>query len=350
MKSGRLDAVRSWMADEGLDALLISSAPNVRYLTGFAGEGLLVVDEGGLLCTDSRYRVQAAEEAPDVECAAAGGHLEQAIERLRQVGAGRIGFRGQHLTYASWQTMSEKLDGVELVACDDEIGRLRAVKEQVEIGLIERAAGVADEAFAQWRAELEPGVTEREAALELERLMVLGGAEKASFDVIVAGGPNGAKPHASPGAREIGEGDLVVVDWGAKVDGYCSDCTRTVIAREPDDRQGEVWGAVREAQCAAIEAVAAGALCRDVDAVARDLLRERGWEKEFGHGLGHGVGLQVHERPTLSQRSEDTLEPGMVITVEPGVYIEGWGGVRLEELVLVTQDGPRALTGAPYDL
>lgn len=356
MIAARCDAVRAWMAAEGLDALLVSSAANVRYLTGFSGEGLLVLDTGALVCTDSRYRVQAAEEAPDSECAAEGGHLEQAIERLRAVaaarpdGPARVGFCGQQLTWADHRKLSEEVAGAELVPVEDEVARLRAVKEEAEIALVSRAASIADEAFAAWRAGLQPGVSEREAALELEQLMVRGGADGASFEVIVAAGPSGAKPHARPGRRAIAMGDLVVVDWGASVEGYCSDCTRTVLVGDVEERAVEIWRAVREAQLAAIAAVAPGVPCRDVDAVARDYLRGRGWEREFGHGLGHGVGLQVHERPTLSHKSEDVLAPGMIVTIEPGVYVEGWGGVRLEELVLVTDAGARVLTGAPYDL
>ncbi len=350
MSSRRVERVRAWLAEQDLGALLVSSAPNVRWLTGFAGEGMLVVDNGALICTDSRYRVQSCEEAPGVECAADGGHLEQAIARLAACGAARVGFEAPHLSYANWQKLAEGLEGVELVPCGDEIRRLRAVKDTGEVKLIERAASVADEAFGQWRAALEPGISEREAALELERLMVLGGAEKPSFEIIVAAGPNGAKPHARPGPRTIDVGDLVVVDWGAQVEGYCSDCTRTLLVGEVGEKQRAIWEAVREAQLAAIDAAVAGAKCAAVDAVAREALRGEGWEREFSHGLGHGVGLQVHEQPTLSQRSEDVLAPGMVVTIEPGVYIDDWGGVRLEELVLVTEQAPRVLTHAPYDL
>ncbi|MEA3403319.1 MAG: Xaa-Pro peptidase family protein [Armatimonadota bacterium] len=347
----RMTAVRQWMEGEGLAALLVSSGPNVRYLTGFSGEGLLVVDdEGALVCTDSRYAVQAGQEAPDLESATDGNHLQQAIARLECGGHERVGFEAAHLSYASFQTLSEKLDGVELKPCEDEIKRLRAVKHQGEIALIERAAGVADAAFEQWRRELQPGIAEREAALELERLMVLGGAEGASFETIVATGPNGAKPHARPGPRKIQGGDMVVVDWGAVVDGYCSDCTRTVIVDDVDDRQREVWEAVREAQQGALAALQPGMTGREADSVAREALQERGLAEHFKHGLGHGVGLEVHELPRLSEKSEDTIDPGMVVTIEPGVYIEGWGGVRLEELVLVTEEGGRAITAAGYDL
>ena len=243
-----------------------------------------------------------------------------------------------------------KLDGRELLPLEDRIKRLRAIKDSEEVALIRRAAQVADSAFVDLRSLIEPGMSELEAAEELRRLMVLAGAEKPSFDVIFATGPNGAKPHARPGEREVAEGDLIVIDWGAVVDGYCSDCTRTVIVGEPDERQLEVWQAVRKAQRAALEGLQPGMEGREVDAIARESLEESGYAKYFGHGLGHGVGLEVHELPTVGQKSENTIEPAMIITVEPGVYIEGWGGVRLEELVLVTEEGGEVLTEAPYDL
>lgn len=355
MTAQRGAAVRAWMTAEGLDALLVSSAANVRYLTGFSGEGLLVLDGGMLICTDSRYRVQAAEEAPEAECAAEGGHLEQAIERLRALavarteGPARVGFCGRQLTWADHHRLSAEVPGIELVPVEDEVARLRAIKDEGEVELVARAARIADAAFVAWRAELQAGISEREAALELERLMVRGGADGASFEVIVAAGPNGAKPHARPSRRAIAEGDLVVVDWGATVEGYCSDCTRTILVGAVEERAVELWRAVRGAQLAALAAIAPGVPGREVDAVARAYLSDRGWEREFGHGLGHGVGLEVHERPNLSRQSEDVLAAGMVVTVEPGVYIDGWGGVRLEELALVTDAGAQVLTSAPYD-
>ena len=347
----RQEMVREWLEEQGLDALLVSAEPNVRWLTGFAGEGLLVLDASGVsICTDSRYAIQARDEAPDAEVLADGGHLEQAIGRRNADGVGRFGFESAYLSYASHRKLCEGLDEAEPVPVEDKIKRLRAVKDEAEIALIEQAATIADRAFVALRPML-PGMCERDAAFELHRLMVKEGAEKPSFDIIVASGPNGAKPHACPCERRISEGDFIVIDWGAVVEGYCSDCTRTVIVGQPDGRQREIWEAVREAQLAAIAGVRPGAVCREVDEIARGLLRERGFDREFGHGLGHGVGLQVHELPVLSQRSEDAaLEAGMVVTVEPGVYIEDWGGVRLEELVLVTQEGHRSLTAAPYDL
>jgi len=244
----------------------------------------------------------------------------------------------------------QQTKGIELVATCGIVREHRACKDRDEIALIRRAASIADDAFATLRAELQPGISEREAALELHHLMVRGGADRCSFETIIAAGPNGAKPHAQPGPRELAEGDLVVVDWGARVEGYCSDCTRTIAIGAPDERRREVWRAVWEAQQAALALAGPGVACRAVDAAARELLAERDLAEHFGHGVGHGVGLEVHEKPTLSASSEDELRPGMVVTIEPGVYIEGWGGVRLEELILITEAGSEALTHAGYDL
>jgi len=254
------------------------------------------------------------------------------------------------LTYAGYETLKAKAPEVELIPSRQVVEMQRAVKEVEEVALVEAAAAIADGAFEAVRSQIEAGITEREVAIELERQMLLGGAEKPSFPTILAGGPNGAKPHAIPSDRVLQEGDLVVVDFGAQAQGYCSDCTRTLMLGEGDERQLETWQAVREAQQAALDVVASGVGAAKVDAAARELLRERGFVEEFSHGVGHGVGLEVHEFPTLSEKSQSVLEAGMIITVEPGVYIEGWGGVRLEELVLVTDQGQRALTHAPYDL
>ena len=348
--SARLDALRARMTDEGLDAFVVNSPANVRYLTGFSGEGMLVVDEDVTLCSDSRYVVQAAEEAPWMTVAAdGGGHVGKAAARLAETGAARVGFEAEALMYVGFEALGKSAPDAELVSTRGVIERLRAVKDPGEIALVRRAAAIADAAFAELRGRIEPGMTERQVALDLDRLMIEGGARKPSFETIVASGPNGAKPHAVPGERELAEGDLVVVDWGAQADGYCSDCTRTLMLGEPDARQRGIWQAVREAQLAGLEAIAPGVKCRDVDAAARDLLYERGLGDLFGHGVGHGVGLEVHEQPGLGETSEDTLAASMVITVEPGVYAAGWGGVRLEESVLVTADGFEVLTAAPYD-
>lgn len=351
MTAHRLDALRDWMAAENLDAFVVSSPANVRYLTGFAGEGMLVVDQGVTICTDSRYTVQAQQEAPWVAVAAdQGGHIGNVAARLMSDGVARAGFEADRLNYSAWERLREQAGGTELVPTRGVICGHRACKDPAEIELIRRAAEIADKAFVQLRPSLQAGLPEREAALELHRLMVRAGADRCSFETIIASGPNGAKPHAEPGPRSLAEGDLVVVDWGARVDGYCSDCTRTIAVGEIDRRGREVWRAVREAQQAALAVAGPGVPCREVDAAARDHLAYCDLAECFGHGVGHGVGLEVHEQPTLNAASEDVLRPGMVVTIEPGVYLEDWGGVRLEELILVTEDGVEALTRAPYDL
>ncbi len=351
MSDQRRKQLRARMGEENLDAFVVSKPANVRYLTGFTGEGLVVVDAEVAICTDSRFTVQAAEEAPGIECLSGeGGHLGQAAERLVSVGARRAGFEADAMTYAGFETLQEKAPEVELVSTRQTLERQRIVKEPEEVELVAAAAAIADQAFETVRPQIQPGMTEREVAIELERQMLLGGAEKPSFPSIVASGPNGAKPHATPGERKLEAGDLVVVDFGAQANGYCSDCTRTLALGELDERQREVWHAVREAQLAGLGVVAPGRPAADVDAAARELLRKRGFVEEFSHSVGHGVGLEVHELPGVSARSEEVLAAGMIITVEPGVYIKGWGGVRLEELVLVTEDGPQALTRAAYDL
>lgn len=347
----RLQRLREWMASEHLDGFVISSAANIRYLTGFTGEGLLVVDEELTLCTDSRYVVQAQQEAPGVQVAAeGGGHVGQVAARLSAGKSTRVGFEAEAMTYSTWETLRDKAGGVELVPTRGVIVGQRARKQPEEVELIRRAADLADAAFAQLRPHIRAGVSERELALELHRLMVLGGADGPSFEPIVAGGPNGAKPHARPSARRLAEGDLVVVDWGARAEGYCSDCTRTVAVGELGARQREIWQAVRAAQLAALAVAGPGVPGREVDAAARDHLAGCDLAQYFGHGVGHGVGLEVHERPAVNATSEEVLEPGMVISIEPGVYLDEWGGVRLEELVLITEQGAETLTHAPYDL
>ena len=351
MSAERREKLRAWMTEEDLDAFVVSKPANVRYLTGFTGEGLLVVDAEVAICTDSRFTVQAAEEAPGIECRSGeGGHLGQAAEYVTAAGARQAGFEADAMTYAGFETLQEEAPEVALVSTRQVLERQRTVKEPEEIELVAAAAALADEAFETVRSQIEPGMTEREVAIELERQMLLGGAEKPSFPTIVASGPNGAKPHATPSDRKLEGGDLVVVDFGAQANGYCSDCTRTLALGELDERQLEVWQAVREAQLAALAVVAPQVPAADVDTAAREFLRTLGFVEEFSHGVGHGVGLEVHELPGVSGRSEEVLAANMVITVEPGVYIEGWGGVRLEELVLVTEEGSRALTRAAYDL
>ena len=347
--TSRQAVVRSWLIENDVCALVISSAANVRYLSGFTGEGHLVLSAGGGgICTDSRYELQAAEEAPELDCLlSSDGHLGAVIEYARAQDVKSLGFEDNVVTYASYRRLEEEF-GVEALRATSGITQgARVVKDDDEIARIRRAAGIVDEALTGFLEELAPGITEKEAAFELNRRILVGGADAIAFETILASGPSAACPHARPSSRALREGDMVKIDVGGRVDGYCSDITRTVFLGEPDERFIEVYSIVYEAQQAAVAAVGPGVECRELDTIARERIAAAGYGDEFSHGLGHGVGLEVHEAPRLSARSTDVLAAGMVVTVEPGVYIEGWGGVRIEDLVLVTEDGCEVLTGTP---
>ena len=341
----RGDRLAALAAERELDRLLV----NVRYLTGFGGTNGACVcgGEARLFFTDFRYteRAEAEVEGWDVITVKddwLGGiaaHLE-----------GRTGFEDQHMAVRTLGKLEEKLpDGVTLERAGGTVEELRRVKDEDELAAIEAAAKLADEV---WSQALEDGLTGRselDVARAAEARMREHGAEP-SFPAIVAAGPNGALPHAEPGEREIGRGELVVFDMGAKLDGYCSDGTRTFATGEPGERAREIYEVVREAQEAALEKVRAGVPAESVDAVARDLIAAAGHGERFGHGLGHGVGLEVHEEPRVSQRSEDVLAAGEVVTIEPGIYLPGELGVRIEDLVVVSAEGHRNLSGLPKQL
>jgi Xaa-Pro aminopeptidase len=346
--AGRRRRIRKWLEQQGADAFLVSSSHNVHYLFGFRGEGLGVVAECPALCADRRYELDAAALPGRLRRVLhPGGHLAGVIEHLKAVGARKVAFESQVLTFATFEQLRKKLRGIKLVPTTTVIEGFRAVKSADEIALMARAAEVTDQALAAIAPLLVPGVTEREIALELDRQMLVHGAERPAFDTIVAFGPSAASPHAVPGERVLEAGHMVKIDCGAQVDGYCSDITRTTPIGTPDTRFERVYGAVLEAQQAAVAAARAGVCGRDLDAVARDILRDRGLAEQFGHGLGHGVGLEIHELPRVSSRSEDVLQRGMVVTIEPGVYIEDWGGVRIEDTVVIEPRGCKVLTHAP---
>jgi Xaa-Pro aminopeptidase len=333
-----------------LETLLVSDLTNVRYLTGFTGtNGACLVGPGlRVFLTDFRYTERAAEEV-DAEWERPKGEREllpQLAKRMR----GRVGFEDAKLSVRQLKRLREAVgDEVELEPAGDLVEELRAVKEPEEIERIGAAAELTDGVY-RWAVERGlAGKAEREIARACEARIRELGAEP-SFPPIVAAAANGAMPHAEPGDREIGRGELVVFDMGALLDGYCSDCTRTYATGEPGDEPREVYELVREAQAAALEAVKAGAGGKEVDAVPRELIAAAGHGERFGHGTGHGVGLEVHEGPRLATSSEDELREGNVVTVEPGVYLPGSFGVRIEDLVAVTADGHRNLSGLPKEL
>jgi len=320
--------------------LLVSNPVNIRYLTGFesSNAALLVGLDDVRLFADFRY-ANAARAVADVDFVETGRDLYRDLARLLD---GRIGFEPDHLTVARHGQLAE--GRLDLVPTGGLVERLRALKDEQELEAIRRAATITSEAFARLSEERFVGRSERELARLLERTWIDLGADGPAFTVIVAAGRNGANPHARPGDRPIEPGTLVVVDFGARLDGYQSDCTRTFATGPlPDDLHG-VYDLCLQAQQRALSAVRAGAACADVDGVARDVISAAGYGERFGHGLGHGLGLEVHEAPYLRQESTETLAAGNVVTVEPGIYLGGRAGVRIEDLAIVTDDGPEVLT------
>lgn len=355
----RVDALVAALEDAGIDSLLVSDLTNVRYLTGYTGSnGLaLVGPDTRVFVTDFRYVEQAAQE---VDPSFRQLHTATAIDLVEAVAdllAGpplRLGYDDEHTSVAAFARLRASLpDTVTPVMAGGLVEGLRRVKDAREIAAIAAAQALADAALQALLAGPIIGRTERELALELEHDMRRRGASGSSFASIIAAGPHGALPHAQPRDVAIADGQLVVIDWGAIVDGYCCDCTRTVAAGQVSDRAADVYGTVLEAQLAALAAVRAGADCHAVDAVARDRLTAAGFGEHFGHGLGHGVGLEIHEAPTLSARipaGSDRLLAGEIVTVEPGVYLPGEFGVRIEDLCVVTDGAPRVLTAIPKEL
>ncbi len=354
MSADRAERLLALLPEAQVDLLLVTNLINVRYLTGYTGSNgvALIGPQTRTFITDFRYVEQAAAEVDaSFDRVRAPQDLLEAVGEALPSGELRVGFEDTHVSVRTRDRLDELLDDhIELVGAGGLVERLRVVKDADEIERIGAATALADASFQRLVDSGLLGRTERELALALEQDMRVHGARRPSFDAIVAGGPHGALPHAQPRDVPIGRGELVVIDWGAKLDGYCSDCTRTVAAGEPGDEARRVYELVLEAQLAGLRAVKAGASGPQVDGVARGLIDQAGHGEQFGHGLGHGVGLDVHEAPRLSQRSEDELVAGNIVTVEPGVYLPGRFGVRIEDLVAVTADGCDILTSVTKDL
>jgi Xaa-Pro aminopeptidase len=351
--TGRAERLDARLAEHGVDALLVTDLVNIRYLTGFTGSNALLVTGPELrrFVTDFRYVAQAGDQV-------CGFAVERAPQDfLAAVRDGwpedrelRLGFEDQKVTVRQHQRLQELLpEQVELVAAGGLVERERMVKEPAEVEAIRAAAALADAALTEQLEQGLAGRTEREVARALEDGMRRRGAEP-SFATIVASGPHGALPHASPRDVAIDRGTLVTIDWGARLDGYCSDCTRTYATGDVPGELADVYGLVRRVQADALAAVRPGPEGKDLDALARDAIAAAGHGDHFGHGLGHGVGLEVHEGPRLSATADDELAAGHVVTVEPGVYVPGLGGVRIEDLVAVTADGHDVLSGLPKAL
>lgn len=352
--SARVDRLTAELAGHGIDILLVTDLVNVRYLTGYTGSnGIALIGAGRTeFVTDFRYVEQAAEEVdPAFTRRRASQDLLDAVADLLPDGQVRLGFEDAHVTVRQHARLREQLpDPVELIGVTGLVEALRAVKDPEEVARIRAAAELADAALQSLLGEGLVGRTERDLTLALELRMRELGASGPSFETIVAGGAHGALPHATPRAERIAQGELVVIDWGAKLDGYCSDCTRTVAAGEPGEEARAIYQLVLQAQLAGVQGVRAGTDGRELDAVARAVIEAGGHGEHFGHGLGHGVGLDIHEAPRLSQRSDDVLAAGNVVTVEPGIYLPGQLGVRIEDLVVVRDDGCDILTQVTKDL
>ncbi len=354
--SDRAGRLVDLLGEAGVEELLVTSLVNVRYLTGFTGTNgvALVGPSRRTFITDFRYVEQAGEEVdPSFErrILATGREMPDEIADAIGTAPVRLGFEDEHLTVRGHARLRELLsDAVDLLAAGTLVERLRAVKDPAEAERMRAAAALADAALEQVLSGGLVGRTERAVAIALDQAMVALGAQRPSFETIVAVGPHGAHPHASPRDVEIGRDELVVIDCGAELDGYCSDCTRTVATGDPGGDAREIYRLVLEAQLAGVASVHAGAGGREVDAVARDVIDGAGYGEQFGHGLGHGVGLEVHEAPRLSRRSEDVLVAGNVVTVEPGIYLPGRFGVRIEDLLLVGLEGHDVLSSLSKEL
>jgi Xaa-Pro aminopeptidase len=357
--SARIPRLRERLEEAGCEALLVTRMVNVRYLTGFTGSAalLLVLPDEIVFVTDGRYRDQSAEELASASVQArigVGLTLAQQREHLQEAArtVAHLGLEAESVTWGQQRRFAtEWFPEAELVATEGLVEELRRVKDSGEVERMAAAAAAADAALAAVRGRLVDLPSEQEVALELDFEMRRQGAAGSSFDTIVASGPNGAKPHHRPSDRRIQRGELVVIDFGAVVDGYCSDMTRTVCVGEPASgtarRMVEV---VAESQRAGVAAVRSGVEAKSVDEVCRSLIAEAGWGDAFLHGTGHGVGLEIHEAPRVGSTSSDTLLSGYVVTVEPGVYLPDHGGVRIEDTVVVQDDGCRVLTNAPKEL
>jgi Xaa-Pro aminopeptidase len=332
------------------EPLLVSTPANIRYLTGFASSNAAMLVEPERLRVFSDFRYSSAGKALErdsdgVEFVEANRNLYATLAEELE---GRIGFEATAVTYAEYETLTG--GGVELVARRGLVEAMRAVKDEGELDAIRAAAEITSEAYARLAQERFTGRTERDLAWCLDELFHELGAKGPAFETIVAGGPNSALPHGRPTEREIQAGETVVIDAGAALDGYCSDCTRTFATGPLPDRLKDAYAVCLEGQQAGLVGVRAGETGIDADAAARRVIDEAGFGEQFGHGLGHGVGIEVHEAPRLSRESPDTLAPKNVVTVEPGIYLPGEGGIRIEDLVVVTQDGPEVLTTFTKDL
>lgn len=352
MTQSRLDAALALTSQMDADIILLLGLVNIRYLSGFTGsDGALVLTGQGmhLLC-DSRYTLQASCEASSCIVTEYSTKLEGISSLVKKIGCKRVAFDAEKVSVSVFNSIQAALPEIVFIPIADEFDTLRSVKSADEIKLIAEAASRASSALYELKPFIKPGVSERSLALELEFIMKRSGVDEKAFEFIVASGERGALPHARPTDKLLRSGELVTIDFGACVNGYNSDETVTCAVGEPDAKLCDIYTVVKDAHDLAMAAVKPGVECRYIDSVARDHIRNAGFGEYFGHGLGHGVGLEVHEKPTISPRSSQIIEVGMVVTIEPGIYIPSLGGVRIEDLVQVTETGCTVLSKVNKEL
>ncbi|GAB6182096.1 Xaa-Pro dipeptidase [Desulfotomaculum defluvii] len=347
----RLTRLRQKMSEQGISHLFVTKPENRFYLSGFTGTtGVLLIGQATAdFLTDFRYIEQVKIQSPHfnvvkVDQVSPFGLLS---DILRNYKSDKLAFEADHLTHKQYQELKNQLPGIELVPCEELLEDLRMIKDEVEIDVIRSAMQIGDKAFNHILKCIKPGTSELELTLELEFFMRKLGASGTAFDTIMASGPRSALPHGVASERLLQTGDFLTMDFGALYQGYNSDMTRTVVLGQPDSKQQEIYNIVLEAQMAGLAAVRAGVPAKEVDAAARAVISNHGYGEYFGHGTGHGVGIAIHESPRLNTKDETILQPGMVVTVEPGIYLPQWGGVRIEDSVLVTENGCEILTSSP---
>jgi len=349
----RLNTLRSNLKIEDTDAVMVTNRENYMYMSGFTGTSaiLLISRERAILVTDFRYVEQATAQAPNYEIVQHGSNQMEELNRLlEEANIQRLWFEDRHLSYSQYLEYSNKLRVKELVPLGKKLEEIRRIKDESEIRLIKKAAEIADDVFTHILGYIKPGVTEVEIASEMEHHMRRLGAKGPSFETIIASGKRASMPHGVASEKRIEAGDVVTLDFGAVYEGYCSDITRTVFVGKPDAELEKIYRIVSEANKIGLEAVRSGLTGKQVDAAARKYISDAGYGSNFGHGLGHGVGLEIHEDPTLSARGDIILEDGMVVTVEPGIYIAELGGVRIEDMVVVSGDSARVLTASSKEM
>jgi Xaa-Pro aminopeptidase len=357
MGTSRLQQLRALISKEGMDVLLVSQQENRRYLSGFTGSSgwLFVSQHQAILATDFRYTEQAGQESHEFEILQTTGALSSWFAKLAMThGWRRLGFDAENTSFAIYQQLSNIIKdehlALELIPSRGIVKKLRSIKDQVEIRIISKAVELTDAAFNRALTLIRPGITEKELAWEIECFFRQNGAEGMAFDIIVATGPNSALPHASPGNRQLQPGEPILIDMGARIDGYCGDFTRTVCLGKADERLQQIYNIVLDAQQSAIKRIKSGMSGAEADMLARSVIEQAGYGDAFGHGLGHGIGLEIHESPSLSRLSTDILSNDMIFSIEPGIYIPGYGGVRIEDTVILEEGTIKVLTKSAKQL